>query len=112
MERCGASVQVAFQDERRAGASFPVCPTAPTSSPSSIRRGDSRVNESDPAVVVECWCSLVSIMDRLTLNRFMRDISGWFEHQDLKPLKAEVLRRREELAAGENSGGDRFDACA
>jgi len=42
----------------------------------------------------------------------MRYISGWFEHQDLKPLEAEVLRRREELAAGENSDGDRFDACA
>ena len=31
----------------------------------------------------------------------MRDISGWFEHQDLKPLEAEVLRRREVLAADE-----------
>jgi hypothetical protein len=37
---------------------------------------------------------------------------GAVEHQDLKPLNAEVLRRREELAAGENSGGDQFDTCA
>jgi hypothetical protein len=51
-----------------------------------------------PAVVVASWCLQVARMDRLTLNRFTRDIWSRFEASDLEDLKAAILRRRRELA--------------
>lgn len=52
-----------------------------------------------PAVVVQCWCGLIEHMDRPALNRFTRDLWARFDHRDLEPLKAAILRRREELSA-------------
>ncbi len=52
-----------------------------------------------PPIVVECWCGLVSGMDRPSLDRFTCDIWKRFDHTDLEPLKRAILRRREELAA-------------
>ena len=37
-------------------------------------------------------------MDRLTLDRFTRDIWRRFDHRDLEPLKWAILRRRRALA--------------
>jgi len=51
------------------------------------------------AVVVECWCGLVSTMQRPALDRFTRDIWRRFDPADLEPLKRAILRRREELGA-------------
>jgi hypothetical protein len=50
-------------------------------------------------VVVECWCGLVSTMQRPALDRFTRDIWRRFDPADLEPLKRAILRRREELGA-------------
>ena len=50
-----------------------------------------------PAVVVQCWCRLVEGMDRPALDRFTKSIWLRFDEQGLEPLKAAILRRREEL---------------
>jgi hypothetical protein len=51
-----------------------------------------------PPVVVECWCGMVQRMNRLTLDRFTRDIWRRFDLKDLEPLKRAILRRRRVLA--------------
>jgi hypothetical protein len=56
------------------------------------------VKSSAPAVVVACWCSLVTRMDRRTLDRFTRDIWARFDEVELEPLKWAILRRRRVLA--------------
>jgi hypothetical protein len=51
-----------------------------------------------PPVVVASWCGLVERMDRTHLDAFTRDIWRRFEHRDLEPLRAAILRRRRVLA--------------
>lgn len=51
-----------------------------------------------PPVVVECWCGLVERMDRRALDSFTRRIWRKFDHRNLEPLKAAILRRRRILA--------------
>jgi hypothetical protein len=51
-----------------------------------------------PAVVVECWCGLVSTMQRPALDRFTRDIWRRFDEGELEPLKHAIIRRRRVLA--------------
>ena len=51
-----------------------------------------------PLVVVDCWCGMVERMNRLTLDRFTRDIWQRFDHRDLEPLKWAIIRRRHVLA--------------
>jgi hypothetical protein len=56
-----------------------------------------------PWIVVDVWCGLIDHMDRPALDRFTRDIWRRFDHADLEPLKAAILRRRRVLAT---QGGD------
>ena len=41
---------------------------------------------------------MVERIDRLTLDRFTRDIWKRFDHRDLEPLKWAIIRRRRVLA--------------
>ena len=56
---------------------------------------------SASAVVVQCWCDLVSHMDRQHLDRFARSIWRRFDERDLEPLKWAIIRRRRILARQE-----------
>ena len=51
-----------------------------------------------PPVVVEAWCMGVERMNRVTLDRFTRNIWRRFDEKDLAPLRAAILRRRRVLA--------------
>jgi hypothetical protein len=66
--------------------------------PRPILAAPNEVKSPAPAVVVEWWCGLVERMDRRELDRFTIDIWRRFDHRDLEPLKAAILRRRRVLA--------------
>jgi hypothetical protein len=62
--------------------------------PRPILPAPNEVKSPAPAVVVERWCGLGERMDRRALDQFTRDIWRRFDHRDLEPLKAAILRRR------------------
>jgi len=51
-----------------------------------------------PPVVVKCWILMVETMDRVRLDKFIRETWKKFDAKDLEPLKWTIIRRRCVLA--------------